>query len=155
MSTPQSVDPAHKARLAEAIEDRAAQPGWSYKRIADEAGVDVVTVNALRKGDFKSRPYRRTLRGLDRALGLADGTCERILNGEEPIRPREAKKAQKPSAEQLPKGALPQEVASVIAEIESLENLSEEQRAILINTLLAAAHGIRDQAQRLNEEQAS
>lgn len=137
VKTPRSVTPEAKARLAAAIEDRANQTGWSYKRIATEAGVDVVTINALRAGDYATRPYRRTLRGLDRALRLVDGSCERILNGEEPIQ------------------LLTDPVASVVAEIEALPNLSAEQKKVLIGVLESTIRNTREQAQRLNEEQAS
>lgn len=137
MDTPRSVTPEDKARLAAAIEDRAHQPGWTYKRIATEAGVDVVTINAWRKGDYKNRPYGRTLRGLDRALGLVDGSCERILNGEEPIQFQ----------------ADP--VASVIAEVEALPNLSREQKDVLIGVLESTIRNTREQARKLNQEQAS
>lgn len=133
VSTPQSVTPKNKARLAALIEDRAKQPGWTYQRIADEVDVNVVTLNAWRRGDYKNRPYSRTLSGLDRALGLADGSCEALLTtGAEPV------------------PASIEDSDPAIARIRAMKHLSDEQKDLLISHLRDTRRSTLDRAEELN-----
>jgi hypothetical protein len=120
VSTPESV-PSHLARLNAAIDDVAKQPGWSYKRVATEAGFDVMTLHALRKGRTKN-PDDRTCRGLDRVLGFKEGQgVQRILAGKSPLK---AKVAGEP------------ETDLTITEIEA-SGLTREQKDVLISVYRA------------------
>lgn len=122
-SVPPDIAP-HVARLIALIEDRANQPGWSYQRIADEAGVNLSTITAIRKG-MRHVPNPRTLRGLSRALGFTDDSVEQLLaTGAEPVRIKE------------PEPEPPQDPLE--AEIRAKPNLSEEERAIFVDLLREA-----------------
>lgn len=112
VSTPQGL-----ARLNEAIKDRAEQPGWSLRRIATEAGIDVQTLYAIRNG--KNRPSRRTARGLDGPLGWEEGSTLAVLDGGEPT----------PRVTQV-SGEDPYE-----ARIMALENLPEETKLAMIKRM--------------------
>jgi transcriptional regulator with XRE-family HTH domain len=138
VSTPESVSPA-LARLNAAIDDVAQQPGWSYKRVATEAGIDVMTLHAVRKGNSMN-PSDRTAWGLDRVLGYEKGKgVQRILAGKRPV------PAEKPEEETDP----------AIAEIEAT-GLNREQKDILIavylNQRAAAASGVLEQAREWEEQ---
>jgi transcriptional regulator with XRE-family HTH domain len=139
VSTPQSV-PAALARLNAVIDDVAKRPGWSYKRVATEAGIDVMTLHALRKGRTRY-PDDRTCWGLDGVLGYEKGKgVQRILAGREPVL----------------KDAEPEEADPTIAEIEAT-GLERGQKDVLIavylNQRAAAATGVIEQAREWEQEQ--
>lgn len=84
VSTHESV-PAALARLNAYIDDVAQRPGWSYKRVATEAGIDVMTLHAVRQGRSLN-PTDRTAWGLDRVLGFKEGKgVQRVLAGRNPV----------------------------------------------------------------------
>jgi hypothetical protein len=138
VDTPQNVAPA-LARLNAYIDDVAQQPGWSYKRVATEAGVDVMTLHALRKGN-STNPSDRTAWGLDRVLGFEKGKgVQRILAGKNPVKAKKAEEVTDPA----------------IAEIEATA-LKREQKDVLIALYLnqrnAAADGIIEQAREWEQK---
>jgi hypothetical protein len=125
VSTPQP-----QARLRAAIEARADEPGWTFARIAREAEIDVQTLWAIRKGQ---QPSKRTMRGLDRALGWTDGSTETLLDGGEPV----------PLTEST-HDPLEQK-------IRDMEHISQEKQQQLIARLHAIREGIAEEAAALNE----
>jgi hypothetical protein len=138
VSNPESV-PAALARLNAYIDDVAQQPGWSYDRVAREAGFHPMTLNSLRWGKTPN-PSERILRGLDRVLGFKEGQgAQRILAGKRPV------PATKPEEQTDPD----------IAEIEAT-GLNREQKDILIailrNQRAAAAAGVLEQAREWEEQ---
>ncbi|TQN27499.1 helix-turn-helix protein [Haloactinospora alba] len=68
--------------LADALDARLDHLGLTLNQLCDRAGIRYETLRAIRKGE--SRPQRRTVRKLDRALGWDPGQTERILNGSPP-----------------------------------------------------------------------
>lgn len=143
VSTHESVTPA-LARLNAAIDDVAQQPGWSYDRVAREAGFHPMTLNSLRWGKTPN-PSERVLRGLDRVLGFEEGKgAARILAGKSPIKVKKANKANEA------------EVDPYVAQIEAT-GLKREQKDVLISIYLnaVAAQGavILDQAREMEEKQ--
>jgi hypothetical protein len=127
VSTPQP-----HARLRAAIEARAEEPGWSLARIAREAGpIDVQTLWAIRTG--KNAPSKRTMRGLDRALGWTDGSTETLLDGGEPVPLSESTHD---PAEQ---------------KIKDMEHISKEKQQQIIERLRANRQAALEEAAALNE----
>ena len=140
VSTNESV-PAALARLNAAIDDVAQQPGWSYKRVATEAGIDPMTLHALRQGRSLN-PTDRTAWGLDRVLGFEKGRgVQRILAGRNPVL------AKKPGDT---------EPDTTIAAIEA-SGLTREQKDILISVYRAQKAAAEDttlqQMRELEERQ--
>jgi hypothetical protein len=139
VSTPQSVSPA-LARLNAAIDDVAKQPAWSYKRVATEAGIDVMTLHALRKGRSRN-PDDRTTWGLDRVLGFKQGEgVQRILAGKSPIKAKKAKPED--------------ETDAAIRQIREKKHLNELQKQLLINTIVETRQRVLDQAEEMDAKQA-
>lgn len=125
MSTPQP-----HARLRAAIEARAAEPGWSLARVAREAEIDVQTLWSIRKGQ---QPSKRTMRGLDRALGWTDGSTETLLDGGEPVPLSETSHD------------------PVEQKILDMDHISPEKQQQIIERLRAARMGALEEAAALNE----
>lgn len=144
VSTRQSVVPPDRlARLNAAIDDIAKQPSWSYKRVANEAGIDVMTLNALRWGKTRD-PDERTLRGIDKVLGFEPGQgLRRILDGKLPIRVKREDE----------ESATVREIRDKIQRIESMQNLKPEQQRMFIGVLLRQIDAIVEQADEANREQ--
>lgn len=125
MSTPQPHE-----RLRAAIEARAAEPGWSLARVAREAEIDVQTLWSIRKGQ---QPSKRTMRGLDRALGWTDGSTETLIDGGEPVPLSESSHD---PAEQ---------------KILDMDHISPEKKKQIVERLHAARLGALEEAAALNE----
>lgn len=58
--------PRYATRLDEYMDRRRLELNKTWQEVADDAGVTVTTVNAIRKGD--NRPTAKTARGIDKAL---------------------------------------------------------------------------------------
>lgn len=144
MSTPQNVrrlDPKNVARLADLMDHRRRELGKSWATVTLEADITTTTLGALRKG--QNYPSAKTLRGIDRAMEWEwnPSSTLAVLNGGDPV--------------PLHGGSIhASEVAAVIAEIEALPNLSDEQKNVLISTLRATVQATLEQGRRLSEQQA-
>jgi hypothetical protein len=139
VSTPESV-PSHLARLNAAIDDVAQRPGWSYDRVAREAGFSVMTLHSLRWGKTKE-PTDRVAWALDRVLGFKEGKgVQRILAGKSPI------KAEGPKPED--------ETDKAIRRIREMKHLSDFQKEMLINTLEETRQRVIEQAEEMDAKQA-
>jgi transcriptional regulator with XRE-family HTH domain len=57
--------------LGEQLRAERHQRGWTQAALAERAGLDLKTVARLEQG--RRRPHLRTLRRLERALGLPPG----------------------------------------------------------------------------------
>jgi transcriptional regulator with XRE-family HTH domain len=69
-------------RLDAAIKDRRLELGLSWKEVARAADISEATLRAIRNG--ANEPSDLTARGIERALGWAPGSVERILSGGRP-----------------------------------------------------------------------
>lgn len=69
-------------RLASYLEARADELDLDWRDVAEEAGISVETLRAIRRGN--NLPSRGTRRGLDRALRWELGSVTAILAGDEP-----------------------------------------------------------------------
>lgn len=131
-----NVNPStNVARLNTAIEDRARELGLSLNEVARKAGISTETLSALRgkgkKRDPQSRPYAKTARGVDLALEWREGTTLAILDGK-----------QIPSADDDP----------AIVEIRNKVFLSDEEKQVLIDHLVATRNEVLVRAERMNQE---
>ena len=143
MSTPQNVERLASAmqRIDRAVGDRARDLNKSFNQVARDAGITTETLSALRgKGKRLSadyRPYDKTARGIDRALGWPDGTTMAIWDGREP--------ASVASDDDDP----------AVAKIRAMPNLSNEQREMYIANLRAIRRDTLARAKAQSEQQHS
>lgn len=73
------------ARLGRRIQTERARLGYSSARaLAAAAGLSPRTVEVIESGKHTGRPRPGTLAKLERALGWAEGSCERIVEGGRP-----------------------------------------------------------------------
>jgi transcriptional regulator with XRE-family HTH domain len=132
VSTPQNVQ-----RLDEILNQRRIELGKSWADVVRDAGITTTSLADLRKG--RTNPSPKTLRGMDRAMEWQwnPSSTLAILNGGDP----------------MPLQTGPSdEVGAVIAEIEADENLSREQKDLLVGPLRATARAIREQARLLSQQ---
>lgn len=139
VNNPQSVPSDVLARLNAAIDDVAQQPGWSYKRVAAEAGIDVMTLNALRWGKT-TNPSDRTAWSLDRILGFERGKgVQRILEGKRPVRV---------------KAAEPEDATdAAIREINAKKHLTDRQKQMFIAMLVRQRELLMEQVDEADRQQ--
>lgn len=76
--------PAHGwQRVAAAMEDRAAELGWTLSRLAQETGISDTSRRAMRQGTPIKKPAKLSV--LCKALGWAPDSIDTILAGGDPI----------------------------------------------------------------------
>lgn len=78
-------------RIAELIQRRLDDTGWSMRQVADRAGLAPATIEALTAASSRATPRRATLVRLARGLDVAAEHVLRIAAGKHPhpLSPRE------------------------------------------------------------------
>ena len=94
------------ARLAAAIVAARKARDWTQIDLASAAGVGEMTVQRIEKADSPTRPTKRTLQAIDRALRWEEGSCEALLRGGEPTLLSESS-SQAPTAPETTASATP------------------------------------------------
>lgn len=136
MSVCVNVSPTtNVARLNEAIEDRARELGLSYNEVARRAHITTETLGALRGKGKKRRPDTQpkdsTFRGIDDALDWPKGTARAYWDGRQ-LEPAD-------------------ETDPAVAEIHAKVFLSDDEKQLLIDHLIATRNEVLVRAERMNQ----
>jgi len=148
------VPPDVLARLNEAIDSAKLRHGLtSNQQLAIRAGIDPMTLNALRWG-HTAKPSDRVAWALDPVLGFEQGKgIQRIFAGRRVVRlPAEAKDALEDVPESASDVAI-REILERVRKIEGMGNLKPEQKDRFIKILLGQVDLIVDQAEEDDRRQ--
>lgn len=78
--------PAHRARLAKAMEDRLEELGLRWQDVSAATGVSVRALQLARDPDREGTPSKTTLEGIDKGLRWEPGSARQLLaSGRDPV----------------------------------------------------------------------